>query len=337
MRLNPARAGSFYPSAKEFAFKYRPLDERALEIISKRELYFPFPSELNDPFDCDMESFVGGSPEQLEELWEGCLEQLNNAYLSKSWTYNRFIDGHSDPRKERNDHNFWRQRYDDHSGKDGVLRLIEEFHSQLSSESEDNVHNRRAVLMDFYVELIRFGKQKFWICSMAGDATNILMWSHYAANHTGFALVFDTRTRIFVKQPGISHHPVEYSCERKVNVAKEGWPGSFIQLYTRKAQDWAYERESRYVCHNGAGPKKFKQHTLRGIILGCRFEENFSRPLKRKLSEDLFSLLEKENKVRRSGSRIQIYLAQKAAGAFSLKLRRLHDIEALRKHFKFIV
>ena len=160
------------------------------------------------------------------------------------------------------------------------------------------------------------------------------MWSHYAADHTGFALAFDTRTRIFVKQPGISHHPVDYSRERKVNVAKEGWPGSFIQLYTRKAQDWAYEQESRYICHNGSGPRKYKRHTLRGIILGCRFGENFRNAPKRKLSEDLFLLLEKENKERPSGSKIQIYLSHKVAGAFALKLKRLHDVEALQKYFK---
>ena len=320
--------------ANGFAFKYRALNERALEIISKRELYFPSPSVLNDPFDCDMDSLVDGSPEQLEELWDGCLEHLNQAYAKHSHIFSRYIDGQSDSREERDNYNFWRSRFDDHTGRDGVLRLIEEFHDQLNSGSEDNVHNRRAALKDFYDALIHFSKRKFGICSMAGNATNILMWSHYAADHTGFALAFDTRTRIFVKQPGISHHPVDYSRERKVNVAKEGWPGSFIQLYTRKAQDWAYEQESRYICHNGSGPRKYKRHTLRGIILGCRFGENFRNAPKRKLSEDLFLLLEKENKERPSGSKIQIYLSHKVAGAFALKLKRLHDVEALQKYFK---
>ena len=83
-----------------------------------------------------------------------------------------------------------------------------------------------------------------------------------------------------------------------------------------------------------SGSVKYKRHTLKGIILGCRFGENFNREPKRKMVGDLFSLLEKENKERRSGSKIQLYLAQKVVGTFALKLKRLHDVEALRKHFK---
>ena len=51
------------------------------------------------------------------------------------------------------------------------------------------------------------------------------------------------------------------------------------------------------------------------------------------LANELFSLLAKENQERRSGSKIQVYLAQKVGGEFALALKRLHNVAALEKHF----
>lgn len=321
-------------SEDKLVFKYRGLDERALQIITKRELHFSAPSSLNDPFECDLESLVEGSTHQLENLWEQCRDEFIAVRQAEELEYVRYRDGFADPRDKRNDHNFWRKRFDDNSGRDSVLDFIDEHDSLLAADRAEGAPARRnAVLKDFYAALIRDSKRRFGICSMAGDAKSILMWSHYAANHMGLVLVFDTKTRIFEKQPGISHRAVTYSRERKVNVAKEGWPESFIQLYTRKAEGWAYEKESRYISHNGPGPKKYKRHTLKGIILGCRFAENLTSAPKRKLVEDLFNILAKENQERRSGSKIQIYLAQKVQGAFALNLKRLHDTAALHAHF----
>ena len=103
-------------------FKFRQLDKRALEIISHRQLYFAHPGSLNDPFDCDLESFVQGSDEQLEKLWEDCFDQLIRVRAAQDLEYRRYRDGFSDARKERNDHNFWRQRHDDHRGRDSILQ-----------------------------------------------------------------------------------------------------------------------------------------------------------------------------------------------------------------------
>ena len=85
--------------------------------------------------------------------------------------------------------------------------------------------------------------------------------------------VFDPAVRIFKKRPGISHHKVEYSTEREVDVLAEGWPGSFMRLFDRKSSEWSYEREHRFISHAGHGPVEFKAHALRTIVLGCQFVE----------------------------------------------------------------
>ena len=330
----PTQSGLPGLPGKKFVFKYRKLNQRAIEIISKRQLHFSNPSSLNDPFDCDLESIVEGPVEQLESLWEACFNEVIRVRQKERLMYTRYRDGFSDPKDERDDHNFWRSRLDDHHGRDVLLQFIEEYDSLLNGETAGNdPHHRRLLLKEFYASLIRLGKEKFGICSMGGDPTSILMWSHYADNHTGFALAFDASHRIIERQTGISHRPVDYSQDRKVNVAKEGWPNSFIKLYTRQAKEWRYEGESRYVSHNGPGPKKYKRYTLKGIIIGCRFSENLNNDASRELVNQLVALLEKENQERLSGSKIQIYLAHKKEGVFALDLKRLHDVAALKKYF----
>jgi len=184
----PTQSGLPGLPGKKFVFKYRQLNQQALEIIRIRQLHFANPASLNDPFDCDLESIVEGTVEQLENLWEDCLNQVIRVRQAQQLMYTRYRDEWSDPREERNDHNFWRSRLDDHYGRDALLQFIEEYDSLLNGESAGNDPHYRRLLQDFYASLIRLGKEKFGICSMGGDPTSILMWSHYAANHTGFGI-----------------------------------------------------------------------------------------------------------------------------------------------------
>lgn len=319
----------------DYLFKYRKLDPRCLEILKKRELFFSSPAKLNDPFDCDLESIIRGTPEEIEVLWENCLDNYIKKHQEIERVFLRHLDERADPDGDHEDRHFWEQRFDNHTGRDRLLRIIENYVAELNKDVDQiTPPERKMIMAELFSDLIQLSKTQFGICSMAGDVTNILMWSHYANNHTGVAFIFDTQTRIFEKQPGFSHRPVVYSHERKVDVAQEGWPDSFIQLYTRKATEWAYEKENRYISHNGPGPKKYKRHTLKGIVLGCRFSENLKAEPEHDLAKQLFNCLVKENEERRSGSKIQLYVAHKVVGAFALKLKRLHDVEALQKYFK---
>lgn len=110
------------------------------------------------------------------------------------------------------------------------------------------------------------------ICCMTEARDNILMWSHYAACHTGFCLEFQTDDPFFsqihpVKYPDTGHLPC-------VNLLTPGWD-RLTSLHAEglltKAKEWAYEREWRIIdLTKGVGVRRFPPKVLRGVILGCR-------------------------------------------------------------------
>lgn len=75
--------------------------------------------------------------------------------------------------------------------------------------------------------------------SLSANCTNILMWSHYAANHRGFVLGFNTDHEFF----GPSVSAVKYSASiPKINPfeAKHS-----ADIFYTKSNDWHYEQEYR--------------------------------------------------------------------------------------------
>lgn len=85
-------------------------------------------------------------------------------------------------------------------------------------------------------------KEKVGILCLTEDPSNILMWSHYASNHSGICVGFDTDYK-----PFDSANQVYYS---------DGWPSAEFnsdseQLLKRvlltKSKHWSYEKEWRSI------------------------------------------------------------------------------------------
>ncbi|WAK03607.1 DUF2971 domain-containing protein [Methylobacter sp. YRD-M1] len=106
------------------------------------------------------------------------------------------------------------------------------------------------------------------VFSFAGDARSILMWSHYANNHTGVCFQFE-RARDFATLSGAL--TVEYSAEYpEVNWLTE-FAESLGKVLLRKHEGWAYEMEERIVRPGDARKHlSFAPAALVGMIIGCR-------------------------------------------------------------------
>jgi len=106
------------------------------------------------------------------------------------------------------------------------------------------------------------------VFSFAGDAKSILMWSHYAKDHTGLCIQFE-RARDFKTLSGALS--VEYSSEYpEVNFIKD-FQESLSTGLLRKHTGWAYEQEHRIISVNGAHTYiQFDPKAVVGIVMGCR-------------------------------------------------------------------
>jgi hypothetical protein len=110
------------------------------------------------------------------------------------------------------------------------------------------------------------------VCSFAGDARNILMWSHYGSNHTGICLQFRLAQDIPIFSQAVH---MEYSSEYPVvDYLDEDYQKSIIPTLFRKATNWEYEQERRIIQPYGANCYlAFNPSALTALVLGCELNE----------------------------------------------------------------
>ena len=100
----------------------------------------------------------------------------------------------------------------------------------------------RAIMAE---ELHRISR-KFGIVCLSKNPASILMWSHYAQNHRGFAVGIDHR-----KLGKLPLFPVSYARRRVIFSAltplKIKPDVRTFEIFTRKSPEWAYEQEYRMI------------------------------------------------------------------------------------------
>jgi hypothetical protein len=102
----------------------------------------------------------------------------------------------------------------------------------------------------------------------AGSGKSTLMWSHYAANHTGVCLQFERANDFTTLCQAVR---VKYSLDLPTVYWMNQSHEEVKRVLLAKHPDWAYERESRIIAPEQAGLYlQFKAAALRGVIYGCR-------------------------------------------------------------------
>jgi hypothetical protein len=108
------------------------------------------------------------------------------------------------------------------------------------------------------------------VCFAGGDdpARNVLMWSHYGAEHSGLCLQFDPArdVRVFHSALHVDYSDTYPVIDYIVNFQK-AISASLLRKHTR----WLYEQEHRISRPDQAGRYlQFHPEALSGIIFGCR-------------------------------------------------------------------
>lgn len=122
------------------------------------------------------------------------------------------------------------------------------------------------------------------ILSLSATDRNILLWSHYAAGHTGLCLKFiaTNYTEFFG-----TAQPVEYKDTYPEIDLLDHSPDQQIQAFLlTKATDWKYEEEWRIIDHDGGSADKvFPEDLLVEVILGARMSQEDKDVVTRWLSK----------------------------------------------------
>lgn len=120
---------------------------------------------------------------------------------------------------------------------------------------------------DFNSKFIKHIKQ-IGVYSFAGDPRNILMWSHYAKDHSGICIQFEvSRDITALGQAQLVEYTLDYPIVDWVN----NFEDSLVDVMLRKHEGWKYEKEERIVLPSQANSYQlFKPAAIAGIIFGCK-------------------------------------------------------------------
>lgn len=116
------------------------------------------------------------------------------------------------------------------------------------------------------------------VVSLSSKPDDLLMWGHYASEHTGICL------RLNIEERGANiryAYPIRYSDDRPIVMYpfRDDDEELIVAAFLVKARCWQYECEWRLLYHDGPGEKPFRATSADGIIFGARTPETYIRAL----------------------------------------------------------
>jgi hypothetical protein len=126
-------------------------------------------------------------------------------------------------------------------------------------------------------------RETMGVYCFAGSARNLLMWSHYAADHRGVCLQFE---RLY-DLPTLAHAVrVDYVADLPVVNWVTNLASDVGKVLLAKSPCWSYEQESRIIVFGQANCYlPFAPQALRRIVIGCRADATLVDALNSWLSE----------------------------------------------------
>jgi hypothetical protein len=201
-------------------YKYRPFDVFALRLLTQAQVYYSDPRQFNDPLDCDPTIEVDIDREALEQVCYHFLRQTKSEREAVDVISNR--------------------RY-----------LLKEY-GDYETDPEIDAYLKRMLASDIKDLLVAELGAK-GVLSLSEIWQSPLMWSHYADEHRGLCIEYDTTQ---IPHPDLG--PVDYRAPRSVKASDlarwkmEGSAEAGRQVHQTyffaKSGEWDYEREWRYIA-----------------------------------------------------------------------------------------
>jgi hypothetical protein len=232
---------------KDTLYKYRSwFDNNHKKSLTKNELYFAAPNDLNDPFDTKIPMNFSNinTLEKVNRLFEIMFEKTPPEFksgINKEAARTKFINDYSN-----------------------------------GSKTLQRDYNR--------VEFERFNYHH-GVMSFSLRIDNILMWSHYANNHRGFCLGFH-RGSIEKAQIGISGVVQYRTKFPNIDPLNTNETEKIIHRIFFKAKGWKYEAEYRIAniefpneLNTTSRKFNYEDRFLKEIVLGLKIPEPHKQTL----------------------------------------------------------
>ncbi len=239
--------------------------ERIIKDLEKGldpQIWFSFPDDLNDPYDMQLPNICCEIPSAFEETVKACCKYLIDREEISESELKKFL-AECDSNLPMDD--FGEFTY-------CLSKLLQQYSGKEMKSFSDCQQFVDGVVRIPYLNICKKKQRERVIACFTERPDSILMWSHYAENHTGICLYYDMHTLetypILDKGYLMEYiHPVQYSADASEQIvlfrdlvfsqAKTGKYNEFDALRfsminsLTKAPDWSYEHEWRMILNLG--------------------------------------------------------------------------------------
>jgi hypothetical protein len=209
-------ANSKLKSVPARLYKYRTFNTNSLRLLTEAEIYYSDPNRFNDPMDCNPTVEIDVDREALQKLCYG--------YLCETRT-------HDNTMAVIKNCYYMSTEYGDYKQNDTYLKKL------LAREIERCL----------YKEMSAKG-----VLSLSKTWKSPLMWSHYADEHRGFCIEYDTTQIAHPELAAVGYRSprsVKTSdlIEWKLHRSSEARHRVHNTFFFAKAPEWKYEKEWRDI------------------------------------------------------------------------------------------
>lgn len=198
------------------------------DLLVCHQLYFQAAHRLNDPFDCLPAIYTAFTPDRARRLFE---KQI---------------------RREA-------PEIADADCAAEVERRVANFNFDLVGMPEFQLGARDA---------FKEQREGMAVYCLSARIDSVLMWSHYANNHSGFAVIFDGSDLLISES-----QRVRYARDRPIIDPGSREVRDMYTVLLTKERDWKYEHEWRITRVGRPGLHKFNPKAVIGIVFGMMMPE----------------------------------------------------------------
>lgn len=264
-------------------YKYRSYTDFSEPMLRSQTLWAAKPSTLNDPFECQktLQGLAVSAEKARQRHWADVI------YFARLGLQGRIEAGEGANGLSRLALERLLDRLDKADSLDAARRVLEivfALHDGTSGLKEP---------VDF-MSLAERTLREVGILSLSARPDSTLMWSHYAASHTGYCLGFERSSGTALADP-VRTAKVSYKSDipelnlDELLIEKAYYPvssfgvpnlGTKLKIETetlrhvlfRKSPEWAYEEEWRHVVERGNRVISYPG-PLREVIFGLNIQE----------------------------------------------------------------
>ena len=200
---------------------YKYLPPERIDILQNRLIRFTQPNALNDPFEAKPHFHAPATREGFASAFADTIRQA-----PLIWEHCRLVT---------------QTNLDQRAFTDKVERdpdYAEQLYKRVPQSDLRTYARKRTYELCNVIGIL----------SLSETPDNLLMWSHYAEDHTGFVLMLDGSDDFFRGDNPLlgfaKPEPVQYKLERPSTTIEEV---TMSEIFFTKGSDWQYEKEWRYL------------------------------------------------------------------------------------------